>query len=100
MFNMAAEQTKQNDKSMATANGAPGVLRRKWHGFRGGQMTGLRIVNMRHDQFAAARAMLTRAFLDYPLMKYANAHLRVGAGAWLHCMGPSCATRFGMAKCT
>jgi ribosomal protein S18 acetylase RimI-like enzyme len=39
------------------------------------RMTGLEIVRMRRGQFAAAREMLTRAFLDHPLMKYANAEL-------------------------
>jgi hypothetical protein len=38
-------------------------------------MTGLEIVRMRRGQFAAAREMLTRAFVDYPLMKFANAQL-------------------------
>ena len=37
------------------------------------QMAGPEIVRMRRSQFALAREMLTRAFLDYPLMKYANA---------------------------
>jgi ribosomal protein S18 acetylase RimI-like enzyme len=36
-------------------------------------MTGLEIVPMHRGQFALVREMLTRAFLDYPLMKYANA---------------------------
>jgi ribosomal protein S18 acetylase RimI-like enzyme len=39
------------------------------------QMTGLEIVRMRRGQFALAREMLTRAFLDYPFMMYANAQL-------------------------
>ncbi len=39
------------------------------------QMSGVEIVRMRRGQFAAAREMLTRAFLDYPLMMYANAQL-------------------------
>jgi ribosomal protein S18 acetylase RimI-like enzyme len=30
---------------------------------------------MRRGQFAAARVILTRAFIDYPLMKYANVRL-------------------------
>ena len=38
-------------------------------------VTGLEIVRLRRDQFAAARQMLTRAFLDYPLMIYANEQL-------------------------
>jgi ribosomal protein S18 acetylase RimI-like enzyme len=37
------------------------------------QTIGLGIVRMPRGQFAEAREMLTRAFLDYPLMKYANA---------------------------
>ena len=64
------------------------------------QMSGVEIVRMRRGQFAAAREMLTRAFLDYPLMMYANAQLAHGAGAWLRFMVPSCATLFGTAKCT
>ena len=39
------------------------------------QTTGLEIVRMQRRQFAAARAMLTRAFLDYPLMQYVNPEL-------------------------
>jgi ribosomal protein S18 acetylase RimI-like enzyme len=39
------------------------------------QLSGLEIVRMRGGQFAATRQMLTRAFLDYPLMIYANAQL-------------------------
>ena len=38
-------------------------------------VTGLEIVRLRREQFAAARQMLTRAFLDYPLMIYANEQL-------------------------
>ena len=37
------------------------------------QATGIQVVTMRRSQFAAARQMLTRAFVDYPLMKYVNA---------------------------
>ena len=37
--------------------------------------TGLEILRMRRDQFGATREMLTRAFLDYPLMTYASTHL-------------------------
>jgi GNAT superfamily N-acetyltransferase len=36
------------------------------------QTTGLEVVRMQRDQFAATRAMLTRAFLEYPLMQYVN----------------------------
>jgi len=39
------------------------------------QLSGVEIVQMRRGQFAATRQMLTRAFLDYPLMIYANAQL-------------------------
>ncbi len=37
------------------------------------QVSGVEVVRLRRHQFAAARQTLTRAFLDYPLMKYANA---------------------------
>jgi ribosomal protein S18 acetylase RimI-like enzyme len=40
------------------------------------QATGIQVVTMRRSQFAAARQMLTRAFVDYPLMKYVNADER------------------------
>ena len=36
---------------------------------------GTKTVLLRRDQFAAAREMLTRAFLDYPLMHYVKAEL-------------------------
>jgi ribosomal protein S18 acetylase RimI-like enzyme len=39
------------------------------------QLSGLEIVRMHRAQFAAAREALTRAFLEYPLMIYANARL-------------------------
>jgi ribosomal protein S18 acetylase RimI-like enzyme len=39
------------------------------------QLSGLEIVRMHRSQFAATREALTRAFLDYPLMIYANAQL-------------------------
>jgi len=39
------------------------------------QISGLEIVRMGRGQFAAVRQMLTRAFLDYPLMHYVNADL-------------------------
>ncbi|HET6329050.1 MAG TPA: GNAT family N-acetyltransferase [Planctomycetaceae bacterium] len=39
------------------------------------QLSDLEIVRLRRDQFVAARQMLTRAFLDYPLMVYANSEL-------------------------
>lgn len=39
------------------------------------QLSSLEIVRMRRDQFAATRQMLTRAFLDYPLMIFANDQL-------------------------
>lgn len=37
--------------------------------------TGPEIVRMHHGQYAAVREILARAFLDYPLMRYANARL-------------------------
>jgi ribosomal protein S18 acetylase RimI-like enzyme len=40
------------------------------------ELTRLEIVRMRRDQFSAAREMLTRAFLDYRLMRYANPELK------------------------
>ncbi|HEV3300152.1 MAG TPA: GNAT family N-acetyltransferase [Planctomycetaceae bacterium] len=40
------------------------------------QTTGSGIVRMNRRQFAAVREMLTRAFLDYPLMQYVNPELR------------------------
>ncbi len=39
------------------------------------QTTGLEIVRMQRGQLAAARESLTRAFLDYALMKYVNIEL-------------------------
>jgi ribosomal protein S18 acetylase RimI-like enzyme len=39
------------------------------------QLSGLEIVRMHRAQFAATREALTRAFLEYPLMIYANARL-------------------------
>jgi ribosomal protein S18 acetylase RimI-like enzyme len=37
------------------------------------QLSHVEIVRMQRGQFAATRQTLTRAFLDYPLMKYVNA---------------------------
>ena len=39
------------------------------------QTTGSGIARMQRHQFAAARDMLTRAFLEYPLMQYVNPEL-------------------------
>jgi ribosomal protein S18 acetylase RimI-like enzyme len=39
------------------------------------QLSGLEIVRMQRGQFAGVRQALTRAFLDYPLMIYANEQL-------------------------
>jgi ribosomal protein S18 acetylase RimI-like enzyme len=39
------------------------------------QLNGLEVIQLRRGQFHGAREMLTRAFLDYPLMIYANPQL-------------------------